>query len=49
MSVEDTWLRRRGQTGQGQEEEELSDITLFISGHRKEEKNYEKKLTCLKA
>ena len=36
MSVEDTWKWRRSQTGQGQEEEELGDIPVFISGHRKE-------------
>ena len=40
VSVEDTWLWRRGKTGQGQEEEELGDTRFFISGHRKYEHSY---------
>ena len=39
MSVEDTWKLRRGQTGQGQEEEELGYIPVYILGHRTEKRN----------
>ena len=40
VSVEDTWLLGRGQTGQGQEEEELGDNPFLIYGYKK---NKEKK------
>ena len=36
-SVEDTWQWGRGQTGQGREEEELSDTPFLICGHTKDE------------